>query len=168
MDGCGILRGGAEGDYSYVVPGDYADRPVNFVSFWDALRFTNWLHNGQSSGDTETGAYTLDGYTGDDGLWITRNPEAIAWLPSDHEWYKAAYHKNDGATGNYWDYPTATDDTPSNEVVDPDPGNNANFYDLTNYTVGPAIAELKLGNSRILKVPTARSTKAATFGSGLR
>ncbi len=38
--------------------------PVNFVSFWDGLRFANWLHNGQPTGaqgnsTTEDGAYTL-------------------------------------------------------------------------------------------------------------
>ena len=38
--------------------------PVNYVSFYDALRFANWMNNGQGNGDTETGAYTLlDGTT---------------------------------------------------------------------------------------------------------
>ena len=41
---------------------DWADRPVNYVSFWDAARFANWLHNGQptgaqGAGTTEDGAY---------------------------------------------------------------------------------------------------------------
>ena len=36
---------------------DNDNRPVNYVSFWDAARFSNWLHNGQGSGDTESGAY---------------------------------------------------------------------------------------------------------------
>jgi RHS repeat-associated protein len=31
-----------------------ADVPVNFVSFYDALRIANWLNNGQVNGDTET------------------------------------------------------------------------------------------------------------------
>ena len=29
------------------------NRPVNFVSYFDAMRFTNWLENGQGSGGTE-------------------------------------------------------------------------------------------------------------------
>ena len=49
-------------------------------------------------------------------------------IPSEDEWYKAAYHKNDGDTGNYFDYPTSNDSVPSNDLIDPDPGNNANFY----------------------------------------
>src|SRR5262245_44848780 len=37
--------------------------PVVFVSWYDAIRFTNWLHNGQGSGSTESGSYTLVGST---------------------------------------------------------------------------------------------------------
>ena len=37
--------------------------PVNYVDFYDALRFANWMNNGQGNGDTETGAYTLLGGT---------------------------------------------------------------------------------------------------------
>jgi len=48
--------------------------PVYNVSFWDAARFCNWLHNGQGNGDTETGSYTLNGYNGPDGAGIVRNP----------------------------------------------------------------------------------------------
>ena len=48
--------------YSYSVAADWANRPVNYVSFWDAARFANWLHNGQPTGaqgpgTTEGGAY---------------------------------------------------------------------------------------------------------------
>ena len=46
------------------------------------------------------------------GGTITRNPGAKWFLPSENEWYKAAYHKNDGVTGNYWNYPTSTDVLP--------------------------------------------------------
>jgi len=55
-DGCKIERTGSSGSYSYSVAGDWANRPVNYVSFWDAARFVNWLHNGQGNGDTESGA----------------------------------------------------------------------------------------------------------------
>lgn len=61
-------------------------------------------------------------------LAVTRETDATWAIPSEDEWYKAAYHKNDGGTGNYWDYPTSTNSTPSNDLIDPDPGNNANFY----------------------------------------
>jgi formylglycine-generating enzyme required for sulfatase activity len=91
------------------------NKPTNFVSWYDAIRFANWMHNGQGNGDTESGAYTLLGGTPtpSNGLSIVRNPGAIWFLPSEDEWYKAAYHKNDGVTGNYWDYPTASDIAPT-------------------------------------------------------
>ena len=47
----------------YAVIAGRGDMPVNFVSWYDSIRFANWLNNGQGSGDTETGAYTLLGGT---------------------------------------------------------------------------------------------------------
>jgi formylglycine-generating enzyme required for sulfatase activity len=125
--GCKIQRLGVDGSYTYVVANDWASRPVNYVSFWDALRFTNWLHNGQGSGDTEKGAYIMNGYNGTDGRNIQRNPGAIWFLPSEDEWYKAAYYKSGGTNTGYWDYPTQNDTAPDNSVMPIDPGNNANY-----------------------------------------
>src|SRR5882672_3463920 len=59
----GIARSGSSGSYTYSVLAGRGDKPVNFVSFYRAMRFANWLNNGQGSGDTETGAYTLEGGT---------------------------------------------------------------------------------------------------------
>lgn len=73
-------------------------KPVNYVSFWDSTRFANWLHNGQGGGSTETGAYDLTlGYTGGNPLniansLVSRSAGAKVWIPSENEWYKAAYH----------------------------------------------------------------------------
>jgi formylglycine-generating enzyme required for sulfatase activity len=132
-DWCNITRSGTPGSYSYAVASDWANRPVNFVCWGDAARFANWLTNGQPSGSqdlttTEDGSYYLNGATsGAAMLAVTRKGDARYVIPSEDEWYKAAYHKNDGVTGNYWDYPTGTDAVPSNDLIDPDPGNNANF-----------------------------------------
>ncbi|MDX2116146.1 MAG: hypothetical protein SFZ24_11095 [Planctomycetota bacterium] len=52
-------RHGAPGSYTYSTVNGRENNPVNYVSFWDATRCANWLHNGQGAGDTETGAYTL-------------------------------------------------------------------------------------------------------------
>jgi formylglycine-generating enzyme required for sulfatase activity len=147
--GCQIERTAAGGGYSYGVASDWANRPVNYVSFWDACRFANWIHSGQptgaqGAGTTETGAYTLDGYNGNDGQDIQRNPGWTWAVTSEDEWYKAAYHKNDGDTGDYFDYPTASDSVPSNDLTDPDPGNNANFYQ-SGYTIGSPYYRTEVG-----------------------
>lgn len=125
--GCKIVRSGTDGSYNYSVALDWKNRPVNYVSYFDAMRFVNWIENGQPIGaqgpsTTEDGTYLIS-----DGISEVRSPEATFFLPSEDEWYKAAYHKNDGATGNYIDYPTGSDSIPSNDLISPDPGNNANF-----------------------------------------
>ncbi len=120
--GCKIERTGSSSDYSYSVAGDWADRPVTFVSWGDAARFANWLHNGQPAGaqdltTTEDGSYFLNGATSfDDLVAATREADATWVIPSEDEWYKAAYHYNDGVTGNYWDYPTGSNTAPTSEA----------------------------------------------------
>ncbi|GDX98019.1 hypothetical protein LBMAG48_04230 [Phycisphaerae bacterium] len=104
----GITRSGSAGSYTYSTVSGRANNPVNFVSFWDATRFANWLHNGQGSGNTETGAYTLTP-GGISANTITRNAGWRWAVTSENEWYKAAYHQPASAGGdsdNYWLYPT--------------------------------------------------------------
>ena len=124
--GINYTAGASKGSKYEVKPGRNR-HPVVFVSWYDAVRFANWLHNGQGSGDTETGAYTVN-----DGPRMRRNPDARWALPTEDKWYKAAYHKNDGITGNYWDYPTSTDEVPYSDQPPgrdaPTPSNTANFF----------------------------------------
>ncbi|HSW44680.1 MAG TPA: hypothetical protein VLM89_03815 [Phycisphaerae bacterium] len=103
--GSGIARsgGGTVGNpYIYSGASAFVNRPVNFVSYRDSCRFSNWLHSGQPTGaqgpgTTERGAYTLDGYNGSDGRTIHRNLGARWALPTEDEWYKAAYYKGGSA-----------------------------------------------------------------------
>ena len=107
----GITRSGSAGSYSYsVIPGR-EEKPVNNVSFWDAVRFANWLHNGQPSGaqgysTTERGAYYLTPADVADNT-VAREPEAAFFIPTVHEWFKAAYYDTDAKV--YFDYPAASD-----------------------------------------------------------
>lgn len=45
----------------YSVKTGRTNRPAAYISWYSAIRFANWLHNGQGNGSTETGAYTLLG-----------------------------------------------------------------------------------------------------------
>ena len=93
------------------------DKPVNFVSWFDAARVANWLQNGQGSGSTETGAYTLVGGQ-TSGTAPAANPGASYLLPTEDQWYKAAYYKGGGTNAGYWDYATQSDSDPTAVTAD--------------------------------------------------
>ena len=129
--GCNIQQSGSSGSYIYSVAADWANRPVNYVGYWDACRFANWLQ----SGNTETGAYDLNGVMTDETP-ITRNAGWMWAVASNDEWYKAAYYdpEKPGSPG-YWDYATRSNDAPGNQIADPDIGNQANYM-IDDYTIG--------------------------------
>ena len=128
-----IGQGPNNADYTY------ADKPVVFVSFFDAMRFANWLHNGRPNSGfqnvitTEAGVYDIN-----NGLTEPRAANAKFWIPSEDEWYKAAfYDTTTGAGGgdNYWTYPTRSDAAPVVAVADNtgliiNPGPNVANYNL--------------------------------------
>jgi formylglycine-generating enzyme len=104
----GIARNGSSGSYTYGAISGSESKPVSVVSFYDALRFANWLSNGQGAGDTETGSYTLLGGTAiPSNTDLTRNPNATIVLATEDEWYKAAYYNALGTS--YFDYPAGSD-----------------------------------------------------------
>jgi len=95
------------------------------VSWFDAARFVNWMHNGQGSSSTETGVYNLNGATS--GVF-TAQLNATIWLPTESEWYKAAYYdptKNSGA-GGYWIHANRSDSMTSNDIT---VAGAANYFD---------------------------------------
>ena len=125
----GITRTGSSGSYSYALKSGFENKAVNYVSFWDAARFTNWLNNGQGNASTETGSYTLGGVTNPTNSSVTRNEGAGVVVASKNEWYKAAYYdptKNSGA-GGYWLHATQSDTLANN--TDFTATNGANYYD---------------------------------------
>jgi formylglycine-generating enzyme required for sulfatase activity len=129
----GISRAGSSGSYTYSLIGD-GNRPVTYVSWFDAARFSNWMHNGQptgaqGAGTTEQGAYTLNGATS--GVGFTKNVGAQWWIPSEDEWYKAAYYQpfaQGGDTDGYWLYPTQGNTQPNSRNGSASDANSANYY----------------------------------------
>ena len=137
----GITRSGSSGSYTYTVFGS-GNRPVTYVSWFEASRFTNWLANGQPTGaqgntTTENGTYTLNGATS--GVNFTKNatnPNTSAaptyWIPSEDEWYKAAYYDPTKGGSNYWLYPTKSDTAPGNNGLGTNRANyNNGVYSVT-------------------------------------
>jgi formylglycine-generating enzyme required for sulfatase activity len=119
----GIVRLGTPGNYTYMTKKASANKPAVYVRFHQALRFCNWLHNGMPSGSqesatTEDGAYTITA-AGLAANTITRNPGARFFIPSENEWYKAAYYDPArGGSGGYWLYPTQSDSAPAMALAD--------------------------------------------------
>jgi len=143
--GCKIQRTGSSGSWQYSVADAAADRPVNYVSWGDAARFANWLHNGQptevpqNDASTEEGAYFLNGATSAAALLDVTREAGWRWaIPTEDEWYKAAFYdpgKSGGA--GYWDYATRADVQPVAEAP-PGGSNSANHNSVlgTTTTVG--------------------------------
>jgi formylglycine-generating enzyme required for sulfatase activity len=134
----GISRSGSAGSFTYSVIGN-GNVPIFDETWGSAARFSNWLQNGQPTGvegpgTTETGAYTLLGATSNAALMaVTRNAGATWFIPTEDEWYKAAYYKAGGKNAGYWTYPTQSNNTPSN-VLSATGTNNANFHTSNGYT----------------------------------
>lgn len=144
----GIERQGSPGQYSYSVinnSGSSENRPIAYVSFFDAARFANWMSNEQPRGEqndrtTEAGAYPLYGAVA--GVVPSRstvNPNTgeppAYYIPLENEWYKAGFFDpelNDGS-GGYWTYATQSDNPPGNVVGSTE--NQANYIADSLYSV---------------------------------
>jgi len=182
----GISRSGVSGSYSYSVIAasgsapnggvSAANRPITYVSWWDSARFANWVANGQPTGiqtgtTTENGAYNLNGATsGTAPARNVTNPNTGATptyvIPTENEWYKAAYYSpvlNSGS-GGYYTYATQSNATPGNV-----PGSGANqanyFTDLTTYKYSVTQSGDYDGSQNYLTDVGAFSSSVSAYGT---
>ena len=141
----GIQQNGSSSNYTYSVLGS-ADRPITYVSWFDAARFANWMANGQPTGaqgsaTTENGAYNVNGATSGNAVAKNAtNPNTSAaptfYVPTANEWYKAAYYSpNYGGlgVGGYYAYATQSNTAPGNVVGSV--ANQANYNNNVVYSV---------------------------------
>lgn len=151
----GIARSGSSGNYTYSAmapagvnpPGAQSstDRPIAYINWFRAARFANWMSNGQPAGlqnssTTEDGAYSLNGAT--NGIAAGRNAtnpntgEAPTfYIPTESEWYKAAYYSpllNSGL-GGYYLLAVQSNEMPHNQIGSDPYG--ANFVLWTGFAV---------------------------------
>jgi sulfatase modifying factor 1 len=130
----GISRSGTSGAYVYTPIGPSGttpagassldQRPISYVSWFDAARFANWISNGQPSGvqgsaTTENGAYTISGTTtapARNSINPNTGASPLYFIPTESEWYKAAYYKGGGTNAGYWAYATQSNVAPGNII----------------------------------------------------
>jgi formylglycine-generating enzyme required for sulfatase activity len=138
LSSAGIAQTGTSGAFTYsaIAPSGTTpagasspgNRPITYVSWWDSARFANWLANGQPTGaqtstTTENGAYNVNGATsGNAPARNVTNPNTSApptfYIPTENEWYKAAYYSpvlNSGS-GGYYKYATQSNADPGNQI----------------------------------------------------
>ncbi len=109
------------------------NRPAYGVSVNEAMRFVNWLN--RDGGFQEAYKFTTDGGNDNLALWTPadagydannpyRNSNARYVLPTNDEWYKAAFYdpNKDGGAGGYWTYAFGSDAVPMGTSGGTDPG----------------------------------------------
>lgn len=94
-------------NYTYTIIQGMENYPITCVSYWSSIRFCNWLANGQpqdigecNSKTTEDGSYEISNF-----IPRLRTNTATWRLPTQDEWYKAAY-KVPNNKKEYWAYST--------------------------------------------------------------
>jgi formylglycine-generating enzyme required for sulfatase activity len=106
-----------------------SNRPMFEISWFRAARFANWMHNGATNGaNTEQGAYQLNGALA--GVF-KKTTNATWWIPSEDEWYKAAYYDPAMVSSNnagYHDFPTGSDEPNFPVAEAPSAGTNSANY----------------------------------------
>jgi len=117
-----------------------ANRSAANMTWYEAAAFVNTLNTSKG----HQAAYQLNGTNTALTLWTSgqawqaggenlyRHKDAYYFLPNENEWYKAAYHKNDGVTANYWDYATGTNSIPDGIDFSGDTAFDAVFRDTFN------------------------------------
>jgi hypothetical protein len=94
------------------------NKPVNYINWFNAARVANWMHHGALSYATsalgaaaiDDGAYELNGAIS--GTTPNKRSSALFWIPTEDEWFKAAYYKGGGTNAGYWQTAVKTDNTP--------------------------------------------------------
>jgi len=110
------------------------NQPAANINWYEAAAFVNFLNT--NSGKTAAYNLTFSG-SWSMALWsseqawtaggtnLYRNKDAFYFLPSENEWYKAAYYNPAGS--NYFLYPTASSTAPTAVVSGTDAGSAVYF-----------------------------------------
>jgi formylglycine-generating enzyme required for sulfatase activity len=125
--------------------GNGPNKPATGISWNEAARFVNWLNT--STGGFAAYKFTTAGVNDNIALWTAadtldynaanpyRSKRARYVLPSNSEWYKAAYY--DPNARIYWDFPNGSNAAPT-AVASGTTSNTAVYNRPTSLFNGPA------------------------------
>lgn len=188
----GIERAGSDGSYVYTVVGpngtnpvgaqSAANRPITFVSWFDAARFANWMSNGRPTGSAgsttiDDGAYNLgSSTTGTAPAKNLTNPNTGAaptfYIPTEDEYYKAAYYspiKGGAGTPGYYLYGTRSDSTPGNgwdgttALANKDLANQVNYRPDSRYAVTGATSTIGAASNQNILTDVGAFTESYSY-----
>ena len=117
-----ITKATANGLASVTAGAWAGSKPAADMMWYEAAAFVNWLNDQRTPGlkayQLDAGASWLTPWASGDawqagGQNLYRHKDAYYFLPSEDEWYKAAYHKNTGVNADYWDYATGSNTAPT-------------------------------------------------------
>lgn len=113
----GISVNGSNPNIVYSTKINMENKPVNFIRWYDAARYVNWLHNNKPNTkslsvlSTESGVYNLN-FNNPISIPSPQNKQSY-WIPNRNEWIKSAYYDpTKNITGGYWNYATQNDTLP--------------------------------------------------------
>ena len=114
--GCGITQSGTAGNYSYSVSRPRKlPRQHRFLGrCGPILQLAAKWATGQSFHNGNGSLRVVRHDRPAQLLNVARNPDARYFIPSEDEWYKAAFYKSGGTNAGYWKYATCSDVAPDN------------------------------------------------------
>lgn len=103
------------------------NQPAAFLKWYEAAAFVNWLNTDSGNqiaynltyvGGSNNSSWVMSLWSSEDawqngGQNLFRNKNAYYFLPNENEWFKSAYQMNNGATADYWNYPTGSNTAPT-------------------------------------------------------
>ena len=131
------------------------DCPAANISWYEAAAYVNWLNTSKGYAPAYNLTWTNGAWSM--ALWPTspdtngnvawtlggtnlyRNASCTYFLPSENEWYKAAYYDptKNGGSGGYWLYPTGSDTAPTPVASGTNAGTSV-YNQTWGYGPGPA------------------------------
>jgi formylglycine-generating enzyme required for sulfatase activity len=122
--GISLISGNSNENKYVLKTTDMGKKPVIFVNWFSCARYCNWLHNGKpthtttnsAANDRNTGAYNVS--TTISGNAVAKEVGANYHIPTENEWYKAAYYKGGSTNAGYWAFATQSDTDPTPVTAD--------------------------------------------------